>query len=388
MNGEKLWDWMMINDSPGPDQLEVTVFGPGYGESIAIHYGNGQWCLVDSCLDPESGRPAALVYLEKMGVDVTTAVHYVVATHWHDDHIRGLAQIMQQAHAARFVCSVALKGREFWNLMDCFGTPGPIEYRGIREFREVFRQVFKRGSNKGDTPLVWVKEGTSFYLHLIDSIPKMSFLSPADASLTIFLQEIAEILAKREQLPPTLLPKRDKPNLNAVVMHIDAGENALLLGADLEEEKSNGWSKVLAPSIRPRKLANFFKVPHHGSKNADHPFVWSEMLKKDPIAVITPFSNGRIRLPRPEDLDRIQCRTSHVFLTAMIHGKESCWTKPDGEFPKHPLEEFFEGESALSGEPTFPKEFGYIRFRASLASAKGGWDVACFGTAHSISRDS
>jgi len=32
-----------------PDELEVSVFGPGYGESLAIHLGLGSWIIIDSC---------------------------------------------------------------------------------------------------------------------------------------------------------------------------------------------------------------------------------------------------------------------------------------------------------------------------------------------------
>ena len=33
--------------APGIDTLEVSLFGYGVGESLAIHVGNGDWILVD-----------------------------------------------------------------------------------------------------------------------------------------------------------------------------------------------------------------------------------------------------------------------------------------------------------------------------------------------------
>ena len=39
----------MINYGPGPasHEIEITVFGPGYGEAIAVHLGEQQWMLID-----------------------------------------------------------------------------------------------------------------------------------------------------------------------------------------------------------------------------------------------------------------------------------------------------------------------------------------------------
>src|SRR5947209_2078343 len=36
---------------PGADELELTVFGGGFGESICVHVGGGSWVIVDSCID-------------------------------------------------------------------------------------------------------------------------------------------------------------------------------------------------------------------------------------------------------------------------------------------------------------------------------------------------
>lgn len=65
---------------PNRDELEVSIFGPGYGESIVIHFSDGQWMIVDSCLDPDSVLPVPLSYLMQLNVDVDKAVKLVVAS--------------------------------------------------------------------------------------------------------------------------------------------------------------------------------------------------------------------------------------------------------------------------------------------------------------------
>lgn len=73
--------------APSVDEFEFTLIGLEYGESIVLHVGDGRWVAIDSCVDSH-GRPQALEYLEGIGVDPAIAVRMIVATHWHDDHIR------------------------------------------------------------------------------------------------------------------------------------------------------------------------------------------------------------------------------------------------------------------------------------------------------------
>ena len=57
------------------DEIELTLFGPGYGESVVLHIGDG--AVVDSCIDKD-GRPSALSYLENL--DPAEVVVLVAAT--------------------------------------------------------------------------------------------------------------------------------------------------------------------------------------------------------------------------------------------------------------------------------------------------------------------
>lgn len=102
---------------PRNNELELSLFGPGVGESAVIHLGNGRWMIVDSCRSGKEGCPAALEYLERIGVNIEHDVRLIVATHWHDDHIRGLATLVKRATNAEFICSAALRCEEFLMLV-------------------------------------------------------------------------------------------------------------------------------------------------------------------------------------------------------------------------------------------------------------------------------
>src|SRR5437899_345422 len=97
--------------APAPNEIEVTLFGPGYGEAIAIHLGEGAWLLVDSCIDPESKRPATGEYLERIGID-PAQVRAIVASHWHDDHVGGISQLAAKHSQADFILSSIFTGAE------------------------------------------------------------------------------------------------------------------------------------------------------------------------------------------------------------------------------------------------------------------------------------
>ena len=108
----------MPTNPPEPNEIEVSLFGPGFGESVVVHLGRGEWLIVDSCIKQGASTAAPLEYLKALGIDLATDVKRIVATHWHKDHIRGLAQTVRECSSAKFICSQALFGDEFIALTD------------------------------------------------------------------------------------------------------------------------------------------------------------------------------------------------------------------------------------------------------------------------------
>ena len=121
--------------------IEVSLFGPGYGECVVLHLGAGDWAIVDSCIDHRTGQPAALAYLSSLGIDPAVAVKLVAVTHAHDDHIRGIADVLAACESARFVRPVATSRNEFLALLDADedGEMASGSVSAYREFQECRR---------------------------------------------------------------------------------------------------------------------------------------------------------------------------------------------------------------------------------------------------------
>ena len=90
---------------PTSDEVELTVFGLGFGEAAAVHLGGGEWLLVDSCR--RGGENITLNYLRVLDVPFT-AVRAIVATHWDMDHVEGLTELVQACEDAILIVSAAL----------------------------------------------------------------------------------------------------------------------------------------------------------------------------------------------------------------------------------------------------------------------------------------
>ena len=315
---------MTIATPPQSDEFELSVFGPGRGECVLVHLGHNEWCMIDSCCGKGRSLPAAVEYLNGFGQTALDGVLLVLATHWHDDHIRGLAESLRSFPNARFACSTALKTEQFFTLVQ-LQTKAIQGDSGLDEFRDVLEIIKERKhqgvSAKRFSP-VWAIQDRSL---LRRSDEKRGFpaivtaLSPSDITVQMALNKIVSLIPSPDE--PQRRITNPTPNEASVVLMVEVGDRVALLGADLEHSgrPGEGWLAIVgtSQSVRP---ANILKVPHHGSPNADCPDIWTTLLAKDPIAVLTPFTSGK-GLPQDRDIARIKGQTPNLYCTAKLKSK-------------------------------------------------------------------
>lgn len=318
--------------SPAPHQVEVTLFGPGYGESSVIHLGSGNWIVIDSCIDSETRAPAALSYLQSIGVDPVGAVKLIVATHWHDDHIGGMAELVGVCTNAEFCSSSAYSTTEFLAAVTPFTQRNSVAGgSGVKELMGVLNVLGSR-SRTGRNAIRATANRCIWRLPTISSGHgadcKVWTLSPSDRQIESFLLEAASLIPSIGETKRRL--SNNGPNHTAVVTWVEIGDVRILLGADLEETKDpdTGWSVIVSSPAKPGGKAVIFKVPHHGSSNAHSDMVWADMVEQHSYAILTPYNRGRKKLPSPPDVGRILGFTPNSYSTAKRQTSKSTKRRP------------------------------------------------------------
>ena len=349
------------NTPPADREFELTLLGPGYGESILLHIGFGKWVIVDSCT--KAGVPQALQYLHDIGVVPEKSVALIVATHWHDDHLRGLANLVKTCSEASFCCSSAFCRHEF------LGNVAALEERhlsacgsGLRELYNVFSCLAKTGKKP--------ERALANRRIFADKHCEIWSLSPSDAVFERFIRSIGALMPAEGTDKGRI---RDlSPNDVAVALWVAADGFSLLLGSDLEK---NNWVAILKDTSRPQGSASVFKIPHHGSAGADEPGVWTTMLETEPLAVLAPWQRGNGRLPTLADVRRIQSRTSRGYATS--DGSRTSNTKRGSTVERMIKRTGAQFTSLTHG-------LSSVRLRRPLG-AGGNWTVGTFGRAVDLS---
>ena len=188
-----------LQSPPNSDQLELTIFGAGVGESILIHLGGQNWIVIDSLLYGHNENPPTLEYLHLLNLEPSVVLRLIVATHWHDDHIRGLRRILAAAPSSRFIASAALGKEEFIASVSQYESKHRLAAgSGVRELYEIQRSLGSRPVTRAlqNRPVLFLPAGESGY----GCNCTVTTLSPSDAQFQKFLEELTVLMPDLQQL--------------------------------------------------------------------------------------------------------------------------------------------------------------------------------------------
>lgn len=355
---------------PAHDQLEIVVIGPGFGEAVLVHVGEGRWLAIDSCSESGSDEPASLSYLQSIGVD-PAQVLAIVVSHWDDDHCRGLARLAAACGRAKIIISQAFIEKDFMAFVVAHDAPLTKHVRaGVREIRRLHKLLDTDGrAVTAAYPNRCLFNSADIGGGLAASIAIHS-LSPSDEEYRNFLFWAASKMPAGNETRRVAF-RRIRNDLS-VVIHISVGDDVMLFGADLEEEGNalTGWSAILASTGRPAGKAGVFKVSHHGSDNGHHADVPIDLLRAEPTAIVAPFKNGSVSLPTPADVRRIEGYASRAVATSSLTGRAA--QRRDSAVEKT-IKQVTHRFSALKNEP------GMVRLRKTIGSNLD-WEIEHFGT--------
>lgn len=357
-----------LDDAPPPETVEVSIFGPGYGESCLVHVGWNEWLVIDSCKDQRSGANPVLEYLERMGLDPASCVKLIVASHAHDDHIAGLSRVVERCENAQFVCSVALTEVQFFALLEFDQALAHVTRQSAySEFRKINELLQARASGRGQWPAYnWALADRPLYRRPSNGKvfeAQVISLSPSNEAVTRSLAYFASQRPVAGQQPRRVAVA--DPNTLTCALWVEAGPARILLGGDLERGPGEGcgWNAIIGSPLRPNQMASVYKIPHHGSSNAHHPEVWTKMLVKDPVALLTPYRRGRYQLPTTDDSRRICGLTDKAYITS------------GPRIPSQP-QRVKKVAAQLSGTAQNVQQEGKAgHIRARLANGSSSWNV-------------
>ncbi|MEI8093897.1 MAG: MBL fold metallo-hydrolase [Spirochaetales bacterium] len=309
--------------------LRIKVFGPGVGESIVVGVGDDFWFTVDSCIDSRTNTVPALGFLEELGVDIGKSLEYVIATHWHDDHIRGISQLVSRGTSARFVSSTLLTDKSIEQLLAIYRTSGRISRSGLFELSSILDTLRTR---RGPRPVLAMQNKVLFsrMIEIEGRSCKVQLLalSPSDKSIQ---REVENLLGHMPTPGSKVVPIASRgKNLASIGLVLSIDDFSVLLGADLENsaDPEEGWLSVLDSRDVSLPMSDIFKVSHHGSVTGHNSRIWSEALKEGPLCVLTPFVRGRRMIPTKEDLLRISSLTPHAYITSYVAPKKASRLNP------------------------------------------------------------
>ncbi len=325
--------------------------------------------IVDSCLNGRTGRSAALDYLAEIGVDCREAVVAVVATHWHDDHVRAFAEVVARCEQATVFLSSAFQESEFLTLVEA--KPGTTRLTGgAREMAAVIATLRQRRQD-GTGPEVVSRLVVEEVNICKTGESQVTALSPSSVAVEAAIKAFTKLLP--EPLRPHLRIPAPSKNEASVVLWVDGPNCSALLGADLQREDAadRGWGRVVA--LGERRAAALVKVPHHGGESGHDQRMWDRLLEVRPQALLTPWKLAGKLLPTDYDKRRL----CELAPEAVIVGLARTSPKRLDSAVERSLKGVAKNRSVIGNNA------GHVRARCATAGA-AEWRVDLIRDAHPL----
>lgn len=319
---------------PSPEEIEISVFGPGYGESIVIHVPGEGWGIIDCCTTMIDGKKVVLPlqYLKELYSDDIPDLSFIMLTHPHKDHYAGFSELI--AEFSGKIKRACLYAGDSLREYTAYLSRLSVAEKNIPHFAKVysaFHGLFKSGTQVRSLEELTTVFDTDTTIGSKNVPIKLIALSPSAKSK----YDYNSIL--RASIPKSGMPFHpvadSSHNLVSVATLLKVGDLQFVFGSDLEvgEDDTMGWRCVLSNQDIPSVAAKVVKVAHHGSKNAFHAPAWNEhSADGKPLSIITPFNRSTPQLPTDDGLDDIIQASAQCAVTML----PNLSSKIDSVYPK------------------------------------------------------
>ena len=368
---------MNYNTPPHKEEIEITVIGTGggYGECIILKMGEKDWVIIDSCVNPITKESLAITYLTALQVDIASDVKFILCTHWHDDHIRGISELLNLSVNADFVMSKVNDKEKFLQLVAL--DSGKISKSSNSTTIE-FSKCLEIQSKRNRTIMSAFCDRLLYKNVYNNKNFKIFSLSPSDSTINDFDTEISTLITEFGQSNRQIVI--NSPNDKSVALLIQLGEDNIILGSDLEVGKNDqkGWLHIIkyCNSIQGEK-SSIFKIPHHGSSNGYDKEIWNKLLHPNPISKITPWNRAK-GLPQEDMIQVYKKHTDKLYITS-----NSSHKSPKKRDLSNGLNKFLKNNRPSLEEIKY--HFGIIRSRINYSEQNPTWKTELFGEAIKLS---
>lgn len=298
---------------PANHKVKVVVFGRGTGEAILIEISANEWIAVDCFNHPKEKKPAAISYLEKKGIDPKVALKKIIITHFHEDHIKGMLEMIKAASDnCNVYISQALTAKEafeyYSNLNVLHDNPN---LSGVSELCNITNYM-----DSLNRSVIKVKQDQVIYNN--DNY-QITAIAPSEFDSQKSQEKFISLLSKTED---GVIPQAAKinPNHFCIVLNISCKKTNknIVLGADLEicPSPEGGWNSAMSSVMAPaHNSIQVMKIPHHGSCTGFHEKTWEDHVEKDAISILTTFDKSN--LPRAEYINLYKKYTNNLLSTTI-----------------------------------------------------------------------
>jgi beta-lactamase superfamily II metal-dependent hydrolase len=292
--------------------LEVHIFGAyPFGEGIVLKFPDGRYAVVDCCNlghDPDFSDNRIVTFLRQHGV---TELAFACLTHPHEDHYRGLQQVLETAPPQVFFRSAAMQALDLMQIVKAdFAAAGSdaARQKSVTALKSLFKIVKQLRIRQEVVAL-----GTHLY-PFIQSKNK-SFAVNAFAPCGDEIAAYQSCL--RRCFLPDGMPVGQVPSLQhndiSMGLRVECKKFSIVLGGDVTKRN---WKNVVSHGLVDfsRPATALVKVAHHGSPTGDCEGLWEAIAKnnKPLAAVVTGWSNA---LPDWVTLQRIATHVENTYCT-------------------------------------------------------------------------
>lgn len=307
---------------PSPNEVELTVFGPGFGESIVLHIPTLGWAVIDSC-EFKSNHDKFIPPLEYLIYQNVNRLAFIVLSHPHKDHFTGMENIIEyflgkMDRICRYEGDGVRELAAYLTRKSIKGTPGARSFASLLD-------AFIRAKNKGAETrhlgaMTKIIPRRKAVLNDLSFEVEVLSLSPMAEDVDSYVNILREAISDQEchitDIPDT------KHNLISSAIWIQVGEVIIILGSDVEKGNTNssGWKGILGSIDKPNLCVKALKVSHHGSQNAYYNKVWAEHCNSGKIiSIVTPYNRTSFPIPTEEDISRIKASSEFIGITSYFN---------------------------------------------------------------------